>query len=362
MLPLSFSLLILPGELYGGALRIGVLGLFHPRELTLRPAPQSALVIEGGGRHLMLADGREARLRIAGRGVECQDGEYAFTASLLHAESRDSGPAEFVLSVPGRISRNYYGTLDLRLGDNELVPVVTMDLELAVASAVAAESPPDAAPAALEAQAIVTRSYYLAARRHKSFDFCDTTHCQFLREPPSFSSPATLATRRTRGLVLLYGGEIVPALFSASCGGRTRSLSDVGLGSQGYSYYSVECEYCLHHAPAWTAVLSRRQADELEKGGPTEAKRLQIARVLGWRTIPGNNFTAEIVGESLIVRGSGQGHGVGLCQLGARAMAAEGRSFQDILNYYFPNTSLADAGSSILAPSSRFATHLERFR
>ncbi len=352
MLPLAFFLLILPAQLLGGNLRIGVFGLFRPRELGLRSAPQSALVIEGGGRRLVLADGRGARLRIAGRGLECQDGEYAFTSSLLHAESRDGGPAEFVLSVPGRIARVYRGTLDVTIRDNELVPVVTMDLELAVASAVAAESPPDSALAALEAQAIVTRSYYLAPRRHKSFDFCDTTHCQFLREPPSVVSPAMSATRRTRGLVLLYGGEVVPALFSASCGGRTRSLSDVGLRSQGYPYYPVECEYCRLYAPAWTAVLSRRQADELASGGPTEAKRLRLARVLGWSRIPGNDFTTEIVGESLVVRGSGQGHGVGLCQLGARGMAAEGRSFQVILDYYFPNTSLGDAGHSIPAPPS----------
>ncbi|MBZ5565740.1 MAG: hypothetical protein LAP13_25390 [Acidobacteriia bacterium] len=361
-LSLFFTLLALPASSFAGTLRIGVFGLFHPRELTLRPAPQSVLIIEGDGRRLILADGREARLRVAGRVLECQDGEYALTASVLHAESRHGGPAEFVLSVPGRISRAYRGMLGVTVHDGELVPIVTMDLEAAVASAVAAESPPGAALAALEAQAIVTRSYYLAARRHHDFDFCDTTHCQFLRELPSIVSPALIATKRTRGLVLLYRGEIVPALFSASCGGRTRSLSDVGLASQAYPYYSVACEYCLRHAAVWTAVLSRRHAEDLASGEPTEAKRLRIDRQFGWSTIPGNNFTLETAGESLIVRGTGQGHGVGLCQLGAWGMASEGQSFQDILNYYFPNTSLGDADNSARTSSPHTEVRLEPSR
>ncbi len=296
---------------------------------------------------MLLADGREAHLRLAGRTLECLEGESVFSGSVFRAQSRDGGPAEFVLSVPGKISRLYRGTLEVTVHDGELVPVVTMDLEEAVASAVAAESPPGAALAALEAQAVVTRSYYLAARRHNGFEFCDTTHCQFLRELPPVGSAALVATQCTRGLVLLYRGEIVPALFSASCGGRTRSLGEVGLEPQGYPYYSVVCAYCLHHATEWSAVLSRAQAEGLADGAPTEEKRLKIDRKLGWSTIPGNNFTTEIAGEALVVRGSGQGHGVGLCQLGAAGMAASGQSFQDILNYYFRNTSLKDAESAV---------------
>ena len=359
-LSLLFTLLALPASLFAGTLRIGVFGLFHPRELTLRPALQSVLVIEGDGRRWILADGREAYLRVAVGRLEYQDGEYFLTASALHAESRHGGPAEFVLSVPGRIGRVYQGTLEVKVRDSELVPIVMMDLEVAVASAAAAESPPVAAPAALEAQAIVTRSYYFAAHRHSDFDFCDTTHCQFLRELPSADSPARVATERTRGLVLLYRGEIVPALFSASCGGRTRSLRDVGLTSRGYPYYAVPCPFCLRHATEWRAVLSRSHAENLASGEPTEAKRLRIDRQFGWSTIPGNNFTLETAGESLIVRGTGQGHGVGLCQVGASGMASEGHSFQDILNYYFPNTSLGDAGKTARMASPRGEARLDQ--
>jgi stage II sporulation protein D len=314
--------------------------------------------MEAEGRRLILEDGRAARLHIAGPQVECQVGDYRVAVPVVRLESRRGGPVNFILSVPGRITREYGGTLEVSARDGSLLPVVVMDLEVAVASAVAAESPSGASLEALKAQAIVTRSYYLAARRHRDFTFCDTTHCQFLRGPAAEDSPALRAVAGTRGLVLSYRGKVVPALFSGSCGGRTHSLAEVGLSPRGYPYYSVICEYCLRHAPRWTAVLNRAEAEDLLSGRPTEAGRLRIDRKLGWSTIPGNSYELEVVGESVVLQGNGQGHGIGLCQLGASGMAAEGKSFQEILAWYFPNTSLGTTeegtrnGSSHLEVSS----------
>ena len=62
----------------------------------------------------------------------------------------------------------------------------------------AAESTPDAPSEALKALAVAARSYFVAGKgRHREFDFCDTTHCQFLREPPASTSAAarTVASR-----------------------------------------------------------------------------------------------------------------------------------------------------------------------
>lgn len=334
-----FSVLNLFSSELSGAVRIGVLGLFRPGELTVRPASHSVLVIKSDGQGIVLQDGKEAHLRIASRQVECRSGEYSFTASVIRGEGRQGGPAEFILSVPGRISREYRGSLEVGARDGKLLPVVTVDLEVAVASAVAAESPPSAPPEALKAQAVVTRSYYLAGSRHAGFDFCDTTHCQFLREPPPADSPALMATAGTRGLVLTYREEVIHALFSASCGGRTRSLAEAGLNPQGYPYYPVICEYCLRYAPRWNTTLDPENARFLLSGPPTEARRLRINRKLGWSTIPGNNYALEEAGECVIIRGNGQGHGIGLCQLGASGMAAQGSTFLEILNHYYPNSS-----------------------
>ena len=309
-------------------------------ELTVRPASHGVLVIKADGNEIVLQDGEEAHLRVSGREVECRSGEYTLTAPAVRGEGRLNGPAEFILSVPGRISRQYRGGLEVEARGGRLLPVVTLDLEIAVASAVTAESPPHAPLEALKAQAVVTRSYYLAGARHAGFDFCDTTHCQFLREPPPADSPAATATAATRGLVLTYQGEVIPALFSASCGGRTRSLAEAGLTPRAYPYYPVICEYCLRHAPRWQTTLNLENVHLLLSSPPTEANRLSINRQLGWSTIPGNNYALEEDGKRLIIRGNGQGHGIGLCQLGGSGLAAQGSTFQEILNHYFPNSSL----------------------
>jgi len=122
-----------------------------------------------------------------------------------------------------------------------------MDREIAVASVVAAEMPPGTPLEALKAQAVIARAYFAAAGpRHDAFDFCDSTHCQFLREPPQPGTEAFLAANETRGMVLAYLGRPLAAMYSASCGGQTRALESEG---PGYSYRSVSCDFCRRNAP-----------------------------------------------------------------------------------------------------------------
>jgi peptidoglycan hydrolase-like amidase len=132
------------------------------------------------------------------------------------------------------------------------------------------------------AQAIVARSFLIAAApRHPGYDFCDTTHCQFLRSPPVPNSIVDQAVRRTSGLTLQNEGAVVPCRYSAACGGHTDRREELG-----YRYQSVECEGCrLHH-------YARR------------------------------------------------GHGLGLCQEGAIHLARAGWNYERILALYLPGTRL----------------------
>lgn len=232
---------------------ICVFSLFHPRELVVRP---------WRGHPSSLAGMRRVRV---------SDADLPFTAS-----------GEFVLAVPGKIERRFHGELQIRAVDGELRAIVRMDLETAVASVVAAESPPGAPMEALRAQAVAARSFFAASHgRHQGFDFCDTTHCQFLRQPPDLRERAWRAAESTHGLTLQYNGKTIPALYSADCGGHTDSLA--GDQGGGYPYTGVECP-----------------------------------RHSGLR----------------------RGHGWGLCQVGAAAMAASGAGFERILAFYYPGTSV----------------------
>jgi stage II sporulation protein D len=233
--------------------------------------------------------------------------------------------------------------VDVTFAGEELVPVVSMDLETAVASVVAAEQVEHTPIEALKAQAVAARSYFMAARgRHRGFDFCDTTHCQFLRGSPVADHPAMRAVHETTGLVLAFRGAPIVALYSASCGGRTRSLADAGLpATDGYPYFSVDCSYCARHANAWERRLALDADARQLDAARSEAARLAVDRRVGWSAVPGNNFEATRDLDALVLHGRGAGHGVGLCQTGAAGLATESAAtFAHILDHYYPGTAL----------------------
>jgi peptidoglycan hydrolase-like amidase len=252
---------------------VGVFGLFHPTELDVRPAHGGAIVVERDGARESLEGSHALRIRGA-----------------AHVTGRNGGLGEFVLSVPGRITREFHGRLEVRADRGHLLAIVEMDRETAVASIVAAELP-TVGNEALKAQAVAARSFLAASRaRHEGFEFCDTTHCQFLREPPKPGSAAARAAEETRGLALAYQGRVFAALYSADCGGRTRTIEDAGWQTPQdvgyYPYFAVEC--------------------------PRRGSKVS-------------------------------GHQVGLCQAGAAEMAQGGATFREILNRFYPATTLVNA-------------------
>ena len=67
--------------------------------------------------------------------------------------------------------------------------------------------------------------------------------------------------------------------------------------------------------------------------------------------MPSNNFSSREEDGQVILEGVGEGHGIGLCQRGARAMAEEGANFRQILNHYLPNTALMLLGECVTSPT-----------
>ena len=267
-------LLMLPAS--AEVVQIGVFSLFRPTELRVSPVSSALLVTTGDAR--VILEGRQIRTISLAR-----------ISAPVRVSAPDGSDTDFRLSIPGKIERQFHGILTVQAGDHKLIAGVAMDREVAVASVVAAEMPLSTPMEALKAQAVVARAYFAAAGpRHDGFDFCDTTHCQFLRAWPEPPEDAFQATRATSGLVLAYLGKPLAALYSASCGGQTRSLDDAG---SGYPYYSVPCDFCRRHSPRLV-----------------------------------------------------EGHQLGLCQKGAAGMARSGIGFREILDHYYPGTSLMQSG------------------
>jgi stage II sporulation protein D len=81
--------------------------------------------------------------------------------------------------------------------------------------------------------------------------------------------------------------------------------------------------------------------------------RLAVGRSLGWNRILSTWFEVTRQGDRFLFHGRGSGHGVGLCQAGAAAMAADGQSGSHILAQYFPGAAVADETSGLSWQSVR---------
>jgi len=348
-----FAALMLAGVfVHAQDVRVGVLGLFRPHQFALSPLAGSALIVHVGAESVVLeaSSGMNiAHISVRGDNVVLTVGTRVLRAAEVTVTSRANGPVDFTLAVPGKIARRYRGALELKPDSRVLTAVVTMDLETAVASVVAAEGTVDAPSEALKALAVAARSYFVAGKgRHRDFDFCDTTHCQFLRAPPASASAATQAVSATRGLVITYQSayqsQPIAAMYTRSCSGRTRTPSELGLPPAAYPYYSVECNYCRQHPARWESRLSAEDAATLRSFN--ESSRLRLGRRLGWSAVPSNDFVMRKEGKQTVLRGVGRGHGIGLCQAGAKAMAEAGADFREILAHYYPNTVIIALGSA----------------
>jgi len=336
-------------------MRIGVFGLFHPRVLRVTAVRGSTLMLRAGTEQILLetsAGTGGAAISQTASGMLLICSQRKIQSSGLVVSGRNGEPVDFELSVPGKITRRFRGTLQIISANDALVPIVTMDLETAVGSVVAAESLADTPMEALKAQAVASRSYLVSGRgRHANFDFCDTTHCQFLREPPTSESAVAKAVRATSGLVLSYESKPFPAMYTRSCSGQTRTPVQVGLTSGDYPYYSVACEYCRSHPARWTSRIASHEVGSLHSSD--ESSRMAVDRRLGWSAVESNDFTIRKEGDETVVEGTGLGHGIGLCQAGARTMAEHGASFQQILRHYYPNTNIVGWSGEVRAAASR---------
>jgi stage II sporulation protein D len=263
-----------------------------------------------------------------------------------------------------------------------------MPLEDYVRGVVAAEGSMESEPEALKALAIASRTYALKnLGRHarEGYDFCTTTHCQRYRavdlgSPAGVSSAVVDAVEATKGEVLRdNNNELADSYFSASCGGATANLATLWGGNAPSYLRGVRDEYCVseaHHG--WTDVISQTQmlkalqtdprtnvGERLvdirvlrkDRSGRAELisvegnRRLTlkgwdfkiiIGRALGWNLLKSSRFEISRSGSNFVFRGSGFGHGLGLCQEGAHVMAARGASYRQILAKYFPSTYIAN--------------------
>lgn len=317
---------------------ISVFELFAPTTLEIL-APSAALVEFSANEKIWKIEGHSStRVTLVNGLISIDSPTGTVTANSVTA----SGRAGVVLSVPGRIKRRFEGRLAIRSGEDRLQALVSLPIESAVAAILGGESGQHLPFETLKTQSIVSRSYLLAAPRHSEFDFCDTTHCQYVADTPAPDSPIARAVEATDGEVLSANGRTVTAMYSRSCSGKTVSSDEAGLPNKDYRFVSVECPICKADPERWGSRMTVAQAAQVS-GALDEPRRLVAAAKLGWNKLPSTRFELGGDPQSPSIHGAGRGHGVGLCQRGAEGLANRGWNAKRILAHYFPGSSIERA-------------------
>lgn len=245
-----------------------------------------------------------------------------------------------------------------------------------------AEMPASFELEALKAQAVAARTYTLhkmaqgAIARHPDADACDDITCCKAYETAEdaaagwgagalyYEEKLARAVAETDGEVIVYDGEPVLAVFFSSAAGHTQGAGEVWQTDLPYlqsvdspeddslvpNYYSVVTftaqEFRDRFLAAYPAAklngdagsfltdITRNDAgfvSTLRVGGVT-VRGNELRTILGLRS---PSFTVEVSGDTLTFHVTGYGHGVGMSQYGANAMAKEGYSCEEILEHYF---------------------------
>jgi stage II sporulation protein D len=225
--------------------------------------------------------------------------------------------------------------------------------------------------AALQAQAIAARTYVIYQLRRGRKMIRSTIADQRFLSTDFETETAREAVQQTTGLVLKHEGRLVPAYFHADCGGSTgdarlhefgdsavlRAVPDVGPAGHLSVTDSwdriVPPEKLDRIAKAWGLGEHARSLDIMQRDEFGRVVRAQFTGEEGSRAVPGDRIRAELglpsalitlIGVlrdgSLRVEGVGNGHGIGLCQLGALAQARAGRDARAILAHYYPGAEI----------------------
>ena len=277
-------------------------------------------------------------------------------------------------------------TLTIQDGDT----AEQMTLERYLTGVVRGEMPASFEMEALRAQAAAERSYVyyqLAAGRkdaHPDADFCtDHTCCSaYLSETAArekwggdfapWNTRVEQAVSDTDGQVVLYNGRPILAVFHSSSAGRTAAAGDVWSGDLPYlvsvdspegeetvpNYYSTVTftaaeakekllaahpELKLSGTPdRWFGAAAENGSGRVEtvSVGGTDIEGTELRRIFGLRSAC---FTVAADSESVTFRVTGYGHGVGMSQYGANQLAREGKTWQEILEWYYTGATVGNA-------------------
>jgi stage II sporulation protein D len=282
-----------------------------------------------------------------------------------------------------RINNNVYpGEIEVFSKDGKTISLVNIvNIETYLCGVVPYEIEPSWTDEMLKIQSIIAKTYTIAnLNRHKEdgFDLCYTVHCQVYKGiNENMELRIKKAVDSTKGLVVVdkNNEHLVQTYYHATCGGATEDVSEVW--SEVLSIKSlkgVKCEFCKN-SPYYNwecnfdikefvselkyngfvigdkiksiSVLSKTKNDrikDLQIIGNKDKIILSgenLRKIFGYNKIKSTKINKiEIDNNRIYFYGKGWGHGIGLCQWGANELTKQGKSFKEVIEYYYPKTKI----------------------
>ena len=284
------------------------------------------------------------------------------------------------------------GGVQLAVKNGDAVEIMALDVYLQ--GVVRGEMPASFELEALKAQAAAERTYIyyqLAAGRkeaHPNADVCTDPSCcnAWLSEEAArekwggdfdgWESRIEEAVAATDGQVALYDGQPILAVFHSSSAGKTAGAGDVWSGDMPYlrsvdspegeetvpNYYSA-AEFTAAEAKALLAQAHPEltfsggpdkwfgavEKDESGRVGTVEVcgaplRGVEVRRIFSLRSAC---FTIDAAADRVAFRVTGYGHGVGMSQYGANELARQGRTWQEILLWYYADITIGPAPETV---------------
>lgn len=276
-----------------------------------------------------------------------------------------------VLRVNGK---GYRGTIEILPAGKGLLVINELPLEEYLVGLINCEVSSQWPLEAVKAQAVVARTFALyqkIARKNMAYHLESTVYDQVYEGCDIEDSRAELAVKETRDQVLTYNGAVIQTFFHSSCGGHTEAVENVWSTKAPY-LRGVECTYCISSPSVlWEQTISRKRLETILRAagwkisglreivvnsrnrsgrvqslsligseGVVSIPAVAFRKLVGYGVIKSTKFEVKSVDGDFEFVGVGYGHGVGLCQWGAKQQAEEGFTYREILDHYYPGTEI----------------------
>ncbi|HPQ53793.1 MAG TPA: SpoIID/LytB domain-containing protein [Spirochaetota bacterium] len=262
----------------------------------------------------------------------------------------------------------YRGSIELHnvLGKMHVINILKLDEYLY--GVVPSEMPVSWNVEALKAQAIAARTYalyHISRKKNALYDLDATTRSQVYRGVAVEDKRSNWAVHSTSGEIGVYQHKPILSYFHSTCGGKTIDDKYVWDGHDLPYLDGIQCPFCQKSPKyEWTEELS---VDEMKRALRKEYSDIRTIKGVSFKKINGrvvsvvirhDNGRIKITGNQfrllvsprkikslffkakktkygLSFTGHGWGHGVGMCQYGAKGMAEKGVGYKGILKYYY---------------------------